>query len=97
MKLYKDINKKHEIKNLDLGVVEAGKSKTFEYYIYNDSKATLEEVAIEVSHHEVKILSAPEILTPWSTAKVRLEWNPSITLKEGLKTLLRITASEIWG
>ena len=51
----KVLNKdKQEIKNLDLGIVEAGKSKEYEYILYNESLA---EVAVGVGFGEVKAIT----------------------------------------
>lgn len=96
MKLYKDKELTQIVESLDLGVLEAGKTKQYVYFIYNDTPAELTKIKIEVSHKEVKIVNPIEYLKPNGIGSLVLEWSPSITLKEGLKTELNISASEIY-
>ena len=96
MKLYKDSDLQEEIVSLDLGIVTAGETKKYTYYVYNDTNAKLENIKFQVSHKEVFILEAPKELGSKESAKLVVEWEPSVTVKQGLKTLLKVQASELW-
>lgn len=96
MKLYKDSSLKEEIGDLDLGIVEAGSKKEYTFYVYNELKANLIEIEFAVNHKEIKILKAPENLESLKSDKLIIEWSPSVTLKEGLKTQLLISTKELW-
>ena len=96
MKLYKDSNQKEEVSSLDLGIVIAGDTKKYDFYVVNDSKAVLENLNFDISHKEVKITSAPKVLKENEVGRLSIEWSPSVTIKEGLKTLLKIQATELW-
>lgn len=97
MKIYKDKNLTEEITDLDLGILEAGESKVYTYYIKNDSNAELKNLNFSVEHKEVKVIEAPKTLTTQASAELKIEWKASVTLKEGLKTPLKISGIELWG
>lgn len=97
MKIYKNKNLTEEVIELNLGIVEAGDSKIFTYYIKNDSDAELTNLNFSVDHKEVKVIEFPNILSKQTSAELKIEWKPSITLKEGLHTKLLISGIELWG
>lgn len=97
MKIYSDKTLNNEIKVLDLGIVEAGESETFTFYVYNDSSAELRDLFFVVDHKEVEVKSSPKTMPSLSSDELIIEWKPSITLKEGLKTPIQIKGKEIWG
>lgn len=97
MKIFKDKDQTIEVSVLDLGIVEAGDSKEYTFWLYNDTTAYLREVECFVEHNEVKILEYPEELSAYAIGEIRIKWSPSVTLKEGLKAPLKITAKEQWG
>jgi len=96
MKIFKNANLTDQITVLDLGIVKAGDSKQFVFYILNNSNASLKDLIFVVEHSEVNVIEAPKELLPNENNKLIIEWNPSITLKEGLKTKLKITGNELW-
>lgn len=96
MRLFKDSQLQEEITTLDLGVVSAGDKKKFTFWVLNDSNAKLENIKFQVSHKEVFILEAPTELSKKESSKLVVEWEPSVTVKQGLQTLLKISASELW-
>jgi len=96
MKIFKDKELKEEVQLLDLGIVRAGESKRYSYYLLNDSAAYLIDLVYKVIHPEVKILKAPNAIKAKEAEEIIVEWNPAVTLKEGLKTNLEITGSELW-
>lgn len=96
MKLYNNASLEKEIVNLDLGIVTAGDTKEYSFFYKNDSKAELTNIKFEISHKEVKILSFTEGLKQGDVGKLVIAWNPSVTLKEGLKTVLKVQATELW-
>jgi hypothetical protein len=98
MKIYKDKNLTQElVEILDFGILEAGNTKQFTFYILNDTNAHLKELEFTIEHKELKILEYPQDLTAQTVGKLIIEWNPSITLKEGLKANLRVSGKELWG
>jgi len=97
MKLYKDENLTQETNDLDLGIVSAGNSKDFIFYLYNDVKAELTELSFTLTNSEVKVIEAPKILQFGEKGILKIRWTPSITLKQGLKTDLVINGYELYG
>jgi hypothetical protein len=85
-----------EINELDLGIVPAGSSKLFKFYVKNESKASLIELKFEVNNKEVKLIKYPTALKENEVDELLVEWNPEVTLKEGLKTNLEVTGKELW-
>jgi hypothetical protein len=96
MKLYTDANLANQVTSLDFGIVAAGETKEFVYYVSNDTKALLENIVFETIHKEIKIVSSPAVLKSGEVGKLVLAWAPSITLKEGLRTVLKVKATELW-
>lgn len=82
--------------NFDLGIVEAGKSKEYSYYIVNDTVAELVDVKVEIAHKEVEIVTFPSKLKAGERGELTIKWSPSLTVKKGLQTLVKITGSELW-
>lgn len=97
MKIYKNNNLTEQIDKLKLGIVSAGYSKQFTFYVYNDSRAHLRNLSFSVEHEEVKIIKNPEEMLPESKETLIIEWSPKVTLKEGLETQLKIKGEELWG
>jgi hypothetical protein len=97
MKIYKDKDLMQQVEEIDLGIVPAGETKRFTFYVRNDSLAFLRNLRFMVEHAEVKVIESPEELAPQTDDTIILEWSPSITLKEGLKTMLRVQGIELWG
>ena len=99
IKIYidKELTKEIKDKTFDLGIVPAGETKQFEFWVLNDSRAHLRMLEFIAEHREVKVIEFPIELKPNEHAKLVLEWTPSITLKEGLKAVLRIRGIELWG
>jgi hypothetical protein len=96
MKIFTDVACLTEVSTLDLGIVPAGEVKQFEFYVKNPTKAYLRELQFSTSHNEIAILTAPKDLNPEQSGRLLVEWSPSVTLKEGLKTQLLINGKEIW-
>ena len=94
MKILND--KEKEIKKLDLGIVKAGKSKNFVFYLFNDSTANINNLKVEISEKEIEIITAPTELKPESKEKFEISWKPSLNLRKGLKTSLKITGVELF-
>ena len=62
MKLFKDLSLKEEIQTLDLGIVDAGTSEKFTYYVFNNKEAKLTNIKFTVDHSEVFVISSPKEL-----------------------------------
>lgn len=85
-----------EIKTLDLGVVEAGKSKEFEYVLYNDSEVDVIDIKVDVDNKEVEVIKVPEKMYIKGKDSLILKWSPSLTIKKGLHTILKLTIVELY-
>lgn len=96
MKLYRDKERKEEIDVLDLGIVQAGESKRYMFYLFNDTEADVLELNFSVNSVEVKIEEAPKSLGANKVGELILEYKPSITLKAGLKATLSYTGQELY-
>ena len=97
MKIFKDKNFTEEVEILDLGIVPAGETRQFTFWVYNDTSAFLRMLNFRVEHEEVKVIKFPEELRARTGSELILEWSPSVTLKEGLKARLRVNGIELWG
>jgi len=97
MKIYTDKDLQHEVQDLNLGVVQAGEKKQFIFYVVNSINASLSNLTFTAEHSEVSIVKAPEKLKIRGKEELIIEWEPSVTLKEGLKTQLHVTGIELWG
>jgi hypothetical protein len=96
VKLSLDAEGKEVVEQLDLGIVQAGESKTFEFYVNNDSNAELKDLTYSANHREIELISAPKELKPGAREKFVLKWSPSVTLKEALKASIHIEGKEIY-
>ena len=82
---------------IDLGKLKAGEEKEFTYYVFNASVHPYEELKFTVDHKEVTIISSPTEMEEKSNAKIVLKWKPSIDIKRGLKTSLKIEGFQVIG
>lgn len=82
---------------LDLGKLKAGETKEYTYYVFNSSMNPYEELEFSVDHKEVQVLEAPKDMEEKSSAKIVLEWKPSVDIKRGLKTSLKIQGFQVIG
>jgi len=96
MKIFSDKDLKSEVTELNLGIVEAGESKDFTFYVKNDSNAELKNLNFAIEHKEVTMLEFPKSLIKYASAELKIKWFPSVTLKEGLKAKLLISGLELW-
>lgn len=94
MKILNKNNK--EISSLDLGILEAGTSKTYEFYLLNDSEAEVVDVKLEIANKEVSILSYPQKMSAGSKELFTIKWSPTLTIKKGLQTLIKVNATELY-
>ena len=94
MKILTKENK--EVSSLDLGILEAGQSKKYEYYLYNEAEVEAVDIKVEIEHKEVFVLSAPKKLNAGEKQVFSIEWKPTLTIKKGLQTLIRVNAVELY-
>lgn len=96
MKIFKDEKLKDEvIGDFDLGIVDVGKYKEYEYYLVNDTANDLVDLKVSTISNEIEVLQAPTQINAHEVGKMKIKWTPSITIKRGLKTSLIFNASEI--
>ena len=95
-KIYEDKELKIPVgEELNLGKLKAGTKKKYKFYIYNGSVNPFEELSFSVENKEVKIVEAPDELQEKSNAEIILEWSPSVDVRQGLKTRLKIEGYEV--
>lgn len=82
---------------IDLGKLKVGETKQYIYYVFNASVHPYEELEFTVDHKEVEVLSAPVDMEEKSSGKVVLQWKPSVDIKRGLKTSLKIQGFQVIG
>ena len=86
-----------ELKELDLGIVEVGQSKEYEYTLLNDNGTQVNRIGIDVDrNNELTILECPEYLATGEEGKVKIKWEPNLKIKSGLHVPIRIHGIEIW-
>ena len=82
---------------IDFGKLKAGAKKTYVFYVFNASVYPYEELKFNIDHKEVKVIVSPTTLSEKSSKEIILEWKPSIDIKKGLKTSLKIEGYQIIG
>ena len=97
MTIYEDQSLTKPVDKLDLGIVPAGETKRYSVWILNDNGTLVKDLKFSIDHKEITIVQAPELMQPLDRQEIIFEWNPSVTLKEGLKTELKINGIELWG
>lgn len=96
MKIFKDAEMTTEVANLDFGTVDAGTTKQFTFFAYNEQKCEVQNLQFIFANKELTLVSAPSTLKELEKAELIVEWSPSITLKQGLKTFLEMKFYEVW-
>jgi len=100
LKFYKDKELTQEIVDnsvLPLGIVQAGESKEFRFWIYNDSKASLLDLQFIINNEEIEILDAPKDMAPFSVDELVIKWSPSIDIQDELDTPFKVTGRALFG
>ena len=87
---------REEISSLDLGILEAGKVKEYDFILLNESHGDSQDIKITIAHGEVEVISHPETLKSKAEGILKVEWHPSLTIKKGLQTLIKIQATELY-
>lgn len=96
MKIFKDKELTQEVLEVDLGIVPAGETKEYIFYLLNDTAALLKDLVTEIPNKEVTMIKSPVVMQPKESAELIFSWSPSITLKQGLKTVVSIAGIELW-
>lgn len=96
MKIYKNKELTIEVDTeLDLGIVDAGKSKTYNYYIVNETSNDYVDLVVSTISDELEVVQHPTQIKAHESSKVILKWTPSVTVKKGLKTNILFDFAEI--
>ena len=99
MKIYKNEALTEEVVDniLEFGRLEAGEVKRYTFWVVNvpeelgEDTPILENLKFEIEHPEVEVVLAPTLMEYNAVAELIFEWRPSVTLKEGLRSPLKIT------
>ena len=81
---------------IDLGIVEAGKSKEYSFYLYNDIADEVIDISLDVEHSEVEVIKIPTNLGVKGKDELKIKWSPSVTTRKGLKVSFKIKATELY-
>ncbi len=86
MKIFLDAKMENEITNdtLDLGILAAGDKKEYSFYLYNDEKGVIVDLAVTISNNEIIIKKYPSKLEKEEKGILLLEWEADISKVEGL-------------
>lgn len=98
LKFYKDKGLVNEIEDdtFDLGLIDAGDTKQFSFWVYNPSNAVYEDLDFIIEDSETKVLSAPKTMYPKETKELLITCTPDVTIEEPVKTQIRVKGREIW-
>lgn len=99
-KIYKDKKLTEPVTDpINLGKLKAGEKKIFIYYVYNSGQDPFDEVKFSVDNKDVKIISPMDKvdIKEKSSVKIILEWHPSVSVKQGLQTSLKIAGFQVIG
>lgn len=100
MKIYKDEQLNEPVTNFDLGEVEVGMTRYYQYYIHNDSAATLKEIKLKmdniVDKDDINIIEFPEEIASEQKKLFKFSWTPSLKVKAGFQTKFEISAVEYY-
>jgi len=97
-KIFIDKELTNEVEDpINLGRLKAGETKQFSFYVLNTTVFPYQELKFDIEHKEVAVISAPEELNEKSSAKIILEWKPSIDIKRGLRASLKINGFQVIG
>jgi len=104
MKIYKDEALTEELEDnvLEFGRLKASEVKQYTFWVVNvpdelgEKPSILENLKFKVNHPEVEVLEAPEEMEYNAVAELVIEWKPTVTLKEGLRTPLEIEAEAVY-
>lgn len=105
MKIFKDRELKEEVIGdlLSLGKIEAGDTKEYTFYIYNDSDFLVTDLGYSLisadgrqGYKELNIINAPKELKSKESDKLVISWESTVSLKEGIKAKLEIKLTENW-
>jgi len=81
---------------IDLGIVEAGKSKEYVFYLYNDMADEVIDIKLDLENPEVEVVKIPSDLGVKGKDELKIKWSPSLTTKKGLKVSFKIKATELY-
>lgn len=109
MKVYKDKNLQEELGEIiDLGIVDAGDVKTFEFWLLNDTPDELRRLTYELRKidretnkvtkeisEEARVISAPEVLFSNASDSIIIEYAPEVSIALGLKVSLQVIGKKI--
>ncbi len=86
------------IDEIDLGIVDVGTSKTYEFKLFNDNGTFVDKINIwfDVQTDELEILEQPRELKNNEMGIVKIRFTPNLKIKAGLKTKIFVKVREIW-
>ena len=74
---------------INLGMLKAGETKQFKFFLYNSSIDPYQELKLSVDHQEITVISAPTELKEKTSGQFTLEWKATVDIKRNLKPTLK--------
>lgn len=98
MRIFKDKELKLEIENnfLDCGTIDAGETKTVEFYVQNDELSTLYELSFKVDNKEVEIIEYPKEISSLEVKPLIIKCLPDVNLRRKVEARIDIVGKELW-
>ena len=85
-----------DTQDLELGIVEVGSSKEYEYVLFNDTEAEAVDIEVSINNKEIKIVESPKKMPPMSKSKLKIKWSPTLEVKKASKTKIQIDVTELY-
>ena len=85
-----------EITTLDMGILEAGKKKVFDFFLSNDSGGKAVDINVEIAHDEIEVVEHVKTLAPGEKGPLKVRWKADAKVKKGVKAVVRVTAKELY-
>lgn len=94
---YLDEQRTQRIEKFEFPRTEIGKSPTITFYIHNpDSKYPFEVKSFDIPK-DTRLMDEPMTISPDETRAVRLQWNPTLSVREPLNSEIVLTGAWIIG
>ena len=98
LKFYKDKSLSQEIENdtFDLGIIPAGETRQFTFWVHNPSLAVYQNLDFILDNKEAKIISAPIDMYSHATDEIIIECTPDINIEAKVEATIRVKGTELW-
>lgn len=85
-----------ETTTLDMGTLEAGKKKIYDFFLMNDSGGKAVDINVEIMHDEIEVVEHAKNLAPSEKGPLKVRWKADAKVKKGVKAIVRVSAKELY-